>query len=870
MRPPLAGLLFVALVTLSLAPRASALPDFVASDPPPGWSYGALPRSSGDATGGSCVIQSPALPGESANTWFNGSMHNIGDIAAAAYTGLYLDDVLRTLQGPFNVGPLAYARYVNIQSSLILKGGRHTLLSRADVLGNVAELNESNNDWAKGFIWSPLVLTPGGPVTRTYDPPAYTTLTGPWPNCEGFSGTAEYGPYWYAFAVLGDQAGSDYDVTLHTAPPLNNPESGFGSFTARSHTTSDHIDFVTVNTRHAARGTYYAGVQNFAGTGNKVVQFEQATPITISGQGVYGPFSMLSGDIVNVHEIYGFTGLDLQIEIVPLSGNANLGACLIGPSASGQSSMYDYVGGGLADSAPAGSSEIMRVNLTQFDYHGLVVFKHDSSDLEKSVIYKVIVSYSPNLVTNRTPSGWSGPIVPRNDAAGPPFTLPPTLNGNQPTTSVNFNVYNNGPGSVVDTFINYLFVDDVASWYGIVGQLFNGNYALFTNSVGSTVRGGRHHLRCDADGDNAINEVEWYETDNSFTDWFVWTPLDLADQAPVPRDPPPVLHPQGWGPYESSDGFRIYRNFITYWSAVGMIPTGMASDYDVRLHTASSGSKDGFGDWLAWSASVFPGEPDFCIVNYNVAPSVPRDVSVTNWSWTGDTFYIERADAPYYGEVPAGVSTYGVMTLAPHACLNIHEFYLTAGVPWNIAVQNLDGGADLELSLFDGTTAAFHTKQTYTAHANSYGAGESEQVGPVTVSASGFYAVVVSKSKATDENKTSHYQIVFSSQGTVDAPPTSVALPVEFALSMPRPNPTAAGTSFELAIPQGRGSATVSVYDLAGRLVQTLARGEVTPGRHVLTWDGRDRSGALAAPGVYLAKLEAPHVTAMRKITLLR
>src|SRR5262245_39464858 len=129
MRPTLAALLFVALAALSLAPRANALPDFVASDPPPGWSFGALPRSSGDATSGSCVIQAPALPGGSANTWFNGSMHNIGDISAAAYTGLYLDDVLRTLQGPYNVSPLAYARYVNVQSSLILKGGRHTLLS---------------------------------------------------------------------------------------------------------------------------------------------------------------------------------------------------------------------------------------------------------------------------------------------------------------------------------------------------------------------------------------------------------------------------------------------------------------------------------------------------------------------------------------------------------------------------------------------------------------------------------------------------------------------------------------------------------------------------------------------------------------------
>jgi hypothetical protein len=292
----------------------------------------------------------------------------------------------------------------------------------------------------------------------------------------------------------------------------------------------------------------------------------------------------------------------------------------------------------------------------------------------------------------------------------------------------------------------------------------------------------------------------------------------------------------------------------------------MASDYDLRLHTPSTGSKDGFADYLAWSNDPFAGNPDFCIVNYNVAPAGPRDVSTIRWSGTAPC-YVSQSDAPYYGVVPAGVATYGPMTLPAYACLNIHEFWLTAGTPRYITAANLDGGADLELYLFDGALP-YHTKGTQMAFTNTYGPGESEQFGPITVPVDGFYAVVVAKSKATDVDRSSHYQIVFSDGGPVDVPQTE-HMPTAFALSSAWPNPASSDMSFELAVPQGQGPATVSVYDLAGRRVRTLVEGEVTPGRHRLTWDGRDASGNRAAPGVYLAKLEAPHVKATKKLTLL-
>jgi len=255
-------------------------------------------------------------------------------------------------------------------------------------------------------------------------------------------------------------------------------------------------------------------------------------------------------------------------------------------------------------------------------------------------------------------------------------------------------------------------------------------------------------------------------------------------------------------------------------------------------------------------------------VNFNVLPGNPFDASVTNWSGSADDCYVQRADAPYYGTVLDGVSRYGPMTLNAQDCLDIHEFFFPPGIPYYISVNNVAGNADLELSLYDGTVP-YHTKWTATAHANSTGPGGDEHFGPLTFPFGGFFAIAVSKRNATDVNKTSTYEIVISTdQSVVDAPVTTTS-PTAFALSAPRPNPFAGKATLELAVPQGKGKASVGVFDLQGRRIAELVN-ESTPGRHTLTWDGRDSTGREVAAGVYFVRLEATGVRETKKITLLR
>jgi hypothetical protein len=84
-----------------------------------------------------------------------------------------------------------------------------------------------------------------------------------------------------------------------------------------------------------------------------------------------------------------------------------------------------------------------------------------------------------------------------------------------------------------------------------------------------------------------------------------------------------------------------------------------------------------------------------------------------------------------------------------------------------------------------------------------------------------------------------------------------------------RPNPFGAFTSIGFSLPRP-GVMDLSVYDLSGRLVRTLAGGVVSDGAAVVTWDGRDERGRPAASGVYFCRLRAGGQEVARRMTLRR
>ncbi len=64
--------------------------------------------------------------------------------------------------------------------------------------------------------------------------------------------------------------------------------------------------------------------------------------------------------------------------------------------------------------------------------------------------------------------------------------------------------------------------------------------------------------------------------------------------------------------------------------------------------------------------------------------------------------------------------------------------------------------------------------------------------------------------------------------------------------------------------------AKLAIYDVTGRLVATVADGNLEAGTHRLNWDGVDSGGRRIPAGVYFARLEAKDFNATRKILFLR
>ena len=93
--------------------------------------------------------------------------------------------------------------------------------------------------------------------------------------------------------------------------------------------------------------------------------------------------------------------------------------------------------------------------------------------------------------------------------------------------------------------------------------------------------------------------------------------------------------------------------------------------------------------------------------------------------------------------------------------------------------------------------------------------------------------------------------------------------PLTFRVEPNYPNPFNPKTIIRFSLPEP-GRTTVKIFDIAGRLVQTLADEQMTAAVHSVTWRGDDALGRPVASGVYFYRVESGKFMHAARMALIR
>ncbi len=369
-------------------------------DSPGNWPHPAVPRAVGDATFTNAPLLPSPLPGDNPDcrdceTYFNWasrlSPNSLFGSVVGARTALRLDDefMWECLGGGQSPGSYQYC--LNVEGTA--KGGRHTVNVESDYLDQETEGNEANNNWYRQFIWDGYELDEGESYITSADPPA-STSGAIWYNAEGIEGVRLNG-HWHAFAVLPSHTLDDMDVRLNTEVPLNIPLQGFGAHVSWSSDGPGNSDFVLVDATELGTGTSWGSLLWLEGPGaDRRVQFQRDEG-TLTGTDTWGPFTLATPDILNLHELWLEPGT-YEVTIAPQGGTANVGISVY-PGTGGRFAKDEALGNAYADDVAGFGGETVGLRIMVHDRYALAVWKSGAADVAKTLTYTVTVQESETV-----------------------------------------------------------------------------------------------------------------------------------------------------------------------------------------------------------------------------------------------------------------------------------------------------------------------------------------------------------------------------------------------------------------------------------------------------------------------------------------
>lgn len=98
---------------------------------------------------------------------------------------------------------------------------------------------------------------------------------------------------------------------------------------------------------------------------------------------------------------------------------------------------------------------------------------------------------------------------------------------------------------------------------------------------------------------------------------------------------------------------------------------------------------------------------------------------------------------------------------------------------------------------------------------------------------------------------------------------SSVSARPSVQLAAAQPNPAVGSARIKFSLASAK-DVELTVFDLAGREVATIAQGKFAAGEHVVNWNGSDRAGRLVPSGAYMYRLKTGDQSQVRKMVFVR
>ena len=94
-------------------------------------------------------------------------------------------------------------------------------------------------------------------------------------------------------------------------------------------------------------------------------------------------------------------------------------------------------------------------------------------------------------------------------------------------------------------------------------------------------------------------------------------------------------------------------------------------------------------------------------------------------------------------------------------------------------------------------------------------------------------------------------------------------VPKKFLVSPNYPNPFNPSTSIDIETISS-GKLLVNIYDISGRLINTLMNKSTNAGYHSVRWNGQNLKGESMPTGIYFVQVESGADLGIRKIMLIK